>query len=107
MELAQGFTRRQETEKATDAGGLAAWIIGTLQGRVRIKWRTKARPDGRHLQTLETMSLGGKRQIVLISCDGIRYLVGCGTDVVSTIVNVSPLPGETRSAAKTLVKTWL
>jgi flagellar biogenesis protein FliO len=107
MELVQGFTRRQEMEKAAPVGGLAGWMVGALQGRVRIKWRAGARRRMQQMQLLETLPLGGKRQVMLIDCDGERYLVGCGPDTVATIVKVVPALIENRPAIKTVAQTWL
>jgi flagellar biogenesis protein FliO len=106
MELVQGFTRRQEIEKAMPAGGLAAWMVGALQGRVRIKWRGGARARVQQMHLVETLSLGGKRQVMLVDCDGERYLVGCGADTVTSIAKVNP-DLVARSATKGLAHTWL
>ena len=42
----------------------------------------------RRLQLVETLPLGGKRQLMLIACDGRNFLVGAGADAVSTITAV-------------------
>ena len=108
MEVMQGFTRRQEIERAAPAGGLAGWVVGALQGRVRIKWRAASHTRIQQMQLLETLSLGGKRQVMLVECDGERYLVGCGVDSVATIVKTAAASDvETRQAARTLAQTWL
>ena len=107
MELVQGFTRRQEIEKAVPVGGLAAWVVGALQGRVRIKWRANTRGQGQQMKLLETLPLGGKRQMMLVAYDGERYLVGCGPDSVATIVKVTPSMVEARPTIKTMAQTWL
>src|SRR5882672_4688559 len=106
MELVQGFTRRQEIEKVAVTGGLAGWVVGALQGRVRIKWRSPARGHAQQMRLLETLSLGGKRQVMLVACEGDRYLVGCGADSVATIVKMSAAV-ESRPAMKTVAQTWL
>jgi flagellar biogenesis protein FliO len=107
MELVQGFTRRQEIEKAAPVGGLAGWMVGALQGRVRIKWRVGTQRPMQQMQLLETLPLGGKRQVMLIVCDGERYLVGCGPDAVTALVKVMPPLAETRPTIKTVAQTWL
>lgn len=107
MELVQGFTRRQEIEKTAPVGGLAGWVVGALQGRVRIKWRTAAAQRMRQMQLLETLPLGGKRQVMLIACDGEHYLVGCGPDTVTALVKVVPSFAENRPPIKTVAQTWL
>jgi flagellar biogenesis protein FliO len=107
MELVQGFTRRQEIEKAVPAGGLAGWVVGALQGRVRIKWRAGASHRMQQMQLLETLPLGGKRQVMLVACDGEHYLVGCGPDSVTALVKVVPSLAESRPTIKTMAQTWL
>jgi flagellar biogenesis protein FliO len=107
MELVQGFTRRQEIESVPQVGGLAGWIVGAMQGRVRVKWRGEAGGRAQQMQLLETLPLGGKRQVMLIACEGERYLVGCGPDAVATIVKVSSQAVEMRPGIKTVAPTWL
>ena len=45
------------------------------------------------LQVVETLSLGGRRQVALLSCGNEQFLVGMSGDGVSTIV---PLRGESK-----------
>ena len=106
MELVQGFTRRQETEKVASTGGLAGWVVGALQGRVRIKWCSLGRSHVQQMRLLETLPLGGRRQVMLVACAGERYLVGCGADTVATIVKVSAAV-ESQPAIKTVAQAWL
>jgi len=44
----------------------------------------------RRLQLVETLPLGGKRQLILICCDGNHFLVGAGSDGVSAITPIAP-----------------
>ncbi len=44
--------------------------------------------DHRQLSLVETLSLGGKKQLILVECSGVRYLVGCA-DGVQAIVPAS------------------
>lgn len=44
----------------------------------------------RRMELLETLPLGGKRQLMLVLCDGQRYLVGAGSDEVHAIVEMRP-----------------
>ncbi len=62
------------------------------------------------MELVETLSLGGKRQVMLIECQGERYLVGCGPDAVATIEKVTPDTPTGRPAApaaKTVAQAWL
>jgi hypothetical protein len=43
------------------------------------------------MELIETLPLGGKRQLILIACDGRHFLVGAGADAVSSITPI-PLP---------------
>ncbi|RXH56609.1 hypothetical protein GRAN_3466 [Granulicella sibirica] len=61
--------------------GVAGWLLGLIHHRI-------AGSERRSLKVLETLNLGGGRQVALISCAGERYLVGMGSDSVETIVCV-------------------
>jgi flagellar biogenesis protein FliO len=43
----------------------------------------------RRLKLLETLQLGGRRQLLLVVCDGRRVVVGIGGDSVQSIVQLS------------------
>lgn len=78
----------QAATAATEPGapkGLAGWVLGLIARRRETR-------DGRQLRVLETLSLGGHRQILLISCNGEQFLVGGGADRVDAIV---PVAGRT------------
>ena len=62
-------------------GGLAGWIVGLMR-------RRETQRAGRQMQVIETLSLGGRRQLTLVSCGGERYLVGVGEDRIETILKV-------------------
>ena len=42
----------------------------------------------RRMELVETLQLGGKRQLLLVNCEGQRYLVGAGGDSVQSIVEM-------------------
>ena len=52
----------------------------------------------RQMQLLETLNLGGKRQLLLVVCDGKRYLIGAGGDGVHSIEEVRPTAGACGTA---------
>ncbi len=58
-------------------GGVRAWMGKALSGRTRA---------GRRMELLEALSLGGRRQVMLVRCDGKTYLIGVGGDSVQSIV---------------------
>ncbi len=47
----------------------------------------------RHMRLIETLPLGAKRQLLLVSCDGQTFLIGAGPESVHSI-----LPVRTESA---------
>ena len=68
--------------------GLAAWILRLWTARAKAMVAAE-----RQMTLVETLSLGGRRQMMLVDCQGERFLVGCGADEVQTIVHV-PLHGS-------------
>lgn len=118
MEMAQGLSRKSVfPDTNAVANGVAGWVVGALQGRVRIKWRgTAASVRVRsQMELVETLSLGGKRQVMLIECQGERYLVGCGPDAVATIEKLAPesrpaapaTVSSTHNATRSVAQAWL
>ena len=77
---AKPAARRVATDK-TRPGGLAGWVLGLMARREGLK-------EARHLRVLETQALGGRRELMLVVCDGERFLVGGGSDRVDTIVRI-------------------
>ena len=76
----------QDTSRSIPAsrGGLAGWILDRY-----VFLRSRGRAETRELRVLETLSLGGKRQLMLVACGAQRYLVGVGTDSVEAIVSIA------------------
>lgn len=52
------------------------------------------RRSDRHMELVETLNLGGKRQLLLVVCDGRRILVGAGGDSVHSIVAMTPAAAQ-------------
>ena len=71
--------------------GLAAWLMAWFQTPLRVKFSGigKVRAK-RHMELVEMLQLGGKRQLMLVVCDGQRYLVGAGGDGVQSITEIKP-----------------
>jgi flagellar biogenesis protein FliO len=46
------------------------------------------------MELIETLQLGGKRQLMLVVCDGRRILVGAGGDGVQAVVEMQAAPEE-------------
>jgi flagellar biogenesis protein FliO len=47
--------------------------------------KTRAKP---RMELIEMLQLGGKRQLMLVLCDGQRYLVGAGGDSIHSIASI-------------------
>jgi flagellar biogenesis protein FliO len=69
---------------APEVQGLAGWLLGLLRG-----WPGRREAQVKQMQLIETLALGGKRQLMLVSCGGERFLVGGGLESVETIVRVN------------------
>ena len=68
---------------AHEVQGLAGWVLGLLRG-----WRSRSEMQRKQLRLVETLQLGGKRQLMLVTCAGESFLVGGGMESVETIVRL-------------------
>ncbi|MGD0888275.1 MAG: flagellar biosynthetic protein FliO [Acidobacteriaceae bacterium] len=81
--------------------GLASWLLAWFQTPLRVRFSGigKARAK-RRMELVEMLQLGGKRQLMLVVCDGQRYLVGAGGDSVQSIAEMrEPLAADYVSIA--------
>jgi flagellar biogenesis protein FliO len=101
MQLLQSAEREGNTKTATELNGLAGWAVSLLRG-----WRVEQKKSQRHMHLVETLPLGGKKQLMLVSCGGERFLVGGGQESVETIVRVSS-EVSLSAAVKSLDETCL
>jgi flagellar biogenesis protein FliO len=69
---------------ALEVQGLAGWVLGLLRGFMR-----QREAQTKQMELIETLALGGKKQLMLVSCGGERFLVGGGLESVETIVRVN------------------
>ena len=76
-------TRNVEQKQQGAGAGLAAWLLKALRA-----WRAGAAAERRQMRVVETLALGTKNKLVLVSCGGERFLVGTGPESVGTIVRV-------------------
>lgn len=84
MHSLQSAVRVGGTKDSSWPGGLAGWLLSHLSG-AGIKRKSVAK----QMQLLETLPLGGKRNLMLVSCVGELFLVGGSTEGVESIVRVS------------------
>ena len=68
-------------DSPVEPGGLAGWVLGLIRQR-------NGNAARRHLKVVETLALGGRRHLLLVTCDGERFLVGSGADRIDAIVRV-------------------
>src|ERR1700677_1219566 len=76
----QGLMRRVW---GCQAQGLAGWVQGLMRGL-----RGQREVKRKQLRLVETLALGGKRQLMLVTCAGESFLVGGGLDSVEAIVRL-------------------
>ena len=72
------------TAAAHEVQGLAGWVLGLLRG-----WRSRPEMRRKQLRLVETLPLGGKRQLMLVTCAGESFLIGGGVESVETIVRLN------------------
>ena len=65
--------------------GLADWLLQALRKVLRAA-RNPRRGRRTQMHLLESLSLGGRKQLMLVSCGGERFLIGTGADSIETIV---------------------
>ena len=89
MLVLQGTGQKELNKVATIAApevqGLAGWVLSLLRG-----WRGQRETQRKQLRLVETLPLGGKRQLMLVTCAGESFLVGGGMESVETIVRLKP-----------------
>jgi hypothetical protein len=87
MRLLQGTGQEELNKVATIAApevqGLAGWMLGLLRG-----WGGQREMQRKQLRLVETLPLGGKRQLMLVTCAGESFLVGGGLESVEAIVRL-------------------
>src|SRR5882757_8167350 len=87
MRVLQGSGQKELNRVATIAApevqGLAGWMLGLLRA-----WRGQREMQRKQLRLVETLSLGGKRQLMLVTCGGESFLVGGGMESVEAIVRL-------------------
>jgi hypothetical protein len=85
MKILQATERSNKADAmaAPDVQGLAGWVLG----RLRV-WRGQPEMRRKQLRIVETLSLGGKRQLILVTCAGESFLVGGGMESVDAIVRL-------------------
>jgi flagellar biogenesis protein FliO len=73
------------TNDAQGAEGLTGWLLSVLR-----RWRNSTAAAPRQMKVVESLALGGRRQLTLVVCGTERFLVGGGVESVNVILRVSP-----------------
>lgn len=76
---------RLEQRAGPVVDGLAGWVLGFVRLLNAGASRKRVR---KQLRVVETLQIGPKKQLVLVSCGGERFLVGTGPESVGTITRV-------------------
>jgi flagellar biogenesis protein FliO len=64
------------------------------EGWIWSLWSQVRQRNQRRMRVVETLSLGGKRSLLLVECAGKAFFVGCGGDAVNCIY---PAPFDSAS----------
>lgn len=83
-----GFQLGQSAEQPGTRGA-ALWLIQAAQLLWKRAGVSRLRAAERQMEMVETLALGGRKQLLLVRCGGESFLVGTGADTVQTIVRVS------------------
>jgi Flagellar biosynthesis protein, FliO len=86
---------REGPASSPRARGLGRGLVWSLLERLGV---CRARSEAQ-LELLETLSLGGRRQLFLIACGGERYLVGVGAEGVGSMLRVGPVGAADKSGS--------
>jgi flagellar biogenesis protein FliO len=84
MQNMQAAGQSSERPRPRELEGLAAWVLARFRAL-----RGVHSSEHKQMRVLETLSLGAKRQLMLVECGSERYLVGCGLESIQTIVRAS------------------
>jgi flagellar biogenesis protein FliO len=84
MQLLQRSVGSNETVSISPTDHrVADWIL-----RMFRVWRGQRETTRKQLRLVEMLPLGGKRQLMLVTCAGESFLVGGGVDSVEAIVRL-------------------
>jgi flagellar biogenesis protein FliO len=83
MPAFQDERRMRDKKDSSNHPGLAGWMFNLMRSL-----HVEAKPVTKQLHLLETLALGGKRQLLLVSCGDEHFLVGGGIETVETIVQI-------------------
>ena len=97
MRRVESIAQSRPAKASPNAHGLAGYLLEMIRG---VRGRRCA-AAARQMHLVETLSLGGKRQLMLVECAGERFLIGGGMESIETIVQIAPAVAQ-QAAAKRL-----
>ena len=68
--------------------GFAGWLLDLTRWWRQRELRGRRQQAQRQLTIVETLPLGPRKELVLVSCAGERFLVGTGSEGVQVVVRV-------------------
>ena len=90
-----------ETPKTRPDNGILRRVMVTLVNLAGGAWSSSQGVAKKRMRVVETLALGAKKQLVLVSCDGEHFLVGTGSEQVHTIVRLGRVAAESEVAIVT------
>jgi flagellar biogenesis protein FliO len=64
-------------------------LVATIMAAMNLLGGAGSRASSkRHMRLIETLPLGAKKQLLLVTCDGERFLIGTGPESVQSILRV-------------------
>ncbi len=76
-------TTKPRAIASREGQGLVGWVLELMR-----TWRSQREVQQKQMRLVETLPLGGKRQLMLVTCAGESFLVGGGLESVETIVRL-------------------
>jgi len=77
--------------------GVWRWLVSWLAHRWGGIGMGSTRVGGPHMQVLETLSVGPRKQLILLRCAGETYLIGTGAESVQAIQRIESRPSDRSS----------
>lgn len=90
MRRVESIAQSRPAKASPNAHGLAGYLLELVRG---FRGRRRA-AAARQMHLVETLPLGGKRQLMLVECAGERFLIGGGLESIETIVQIAPAAAQ-------------
>ena len=77
--------KQRRAKASVTTGGLVGWVMEAFS---YLMANGSRRPAMKQMRIVETLAIGAKKQLLLVSCGGERFLVGTGSESVQTMMRV-------------------